>query len=123
MDVANVTSVNAAFDDIAQPHGRVGVLVANAELGANHPAVKVTEADWDDMTDVNARGLFFTAQAAGKITLELGSEFRRGVVERIPMGDVGTIADVAGAVIYLASDAAAIVNGIVLPVDGGWTAQ
>ncbi|MBT5865039.1 MAG: SDR family oxidoreductase, partial [Ilumatobacter sp.] len=43
--------------------------------------------------------------------------------ERIPMGTVGTIADVAGAVIYLASDAAALVNGVILPVDGGWTAQ
>ena len=46
-----------------------------------------------------------------------------GVVDRIPMGRVGTIADVAGAVVYLASDAGAMVNGSVVPVDGGWTAQ
>ena len=43
----------------------------------------------------------------------------RGVVERIPVGHVGTIADVSGAVIYLASEAGAMVNGAVLPVDGG----
>jgi hypothetical protein len=30
----------------------------------------VTEAVWDDMLDVNAKGLFFTAQAAGKMMLE-----------------------------------------------------
>jgi NAD(P)-dependent dehydrogenase (short-subunit alcohol dehydrogenase family) len=42
MDVADVGSINAAFDDIAQQHGRVDVLVANAGLGANHPAVDVT---------------------------------------------------------------------------------
>ena len=45
------------------------------------------------------------------------------VVDRIPMGHVGQIRDVAGAVIYLASDAGALVNGSVLAVDGGWTAQ
>lgn len=45
------------------------------------------------------------------------------VLARIPAGRVGTIADVAAAVIYLASDAAGLVTGTVLPVDGGWTAQ
>ena len=44
-------------------------------------------------------------------------------MSRIPAGRVGTIDDVAGAVIYLASDAAGLVTGTVLPVDGGWTAQ
>ena len=51
------------------------------------------------------------------------TEYRRAVVDRIPLGEVGTIADVAGAVVYLASDAGGMVNGAILPVDGGWTAQ
>ena len=50
-------------------------------------------------------------------------EYLREVVSRIPAGRVGTIDDVAGAVIYLASEAAGLVTGTVLPVDGGWTAQ
>ena len=49
--------------------------------------------------------------------------FKQFVLERIPMGHVGTVADVAGAVVYLASPAAAMVTGSCLKVDGGWTAQ
>lgn len=50
-------------------------------------------------------------------------EYLKGVLDRLPIGRVGTIADVAGAVIYLASPAGSMVNGAVLMVDGGWTAQ
>ncbi len=46
-----------------------------------------------------------------------------GVLAKLPIGKVGTINDVAAAVIYLASPAAAMVTGHVLHVDGGWTAQ
>ncbi len=49
--------------------------------------------------------------------------FLATVLERIPAGRVATTADVAAAVIYLASSAAAMVTGTVLIVDGGWTAQ
>jgi len=49
--------------------------------------------------------------------------YREGVPARLPIGRVGTITDVAGAVIELASPAAAVVTGTVLLVDGGWTAQ
>jgi len=48
-------------------------------------------------------------------------EFLADVLERIPVGRVGTTTDVAGAVIYLASPAASLVTGTVLVVDGGWT--
>jgi NAD(P)-dependent dehydrogenase (short-subunit alcohol dehydrogenase family) len=50
-------------------------------------------------------------------------EFLADVLERIPAGRVGTTADVAGAVLYLASPAASLVTGTVLVVDGGWTAR
>ena len=50
-------------------------------------------------------------------------EFAADVLARIPVGRFGTTADVAAAVLYLASPAAGLVTGTVLPVDGGWTAQ
>ncbi len=50
-------------------------------------------------------------------------EYLQNVLARLPIGRVGTITDVAAAVIYLASPAGALVTGTVLMVDGGWTAQ
>jgi NAD(P)-dependent dehydrogenase (short-subunit alcohol dehydrogenase family) len=49
--------------------------------------------------------------------------FRADVERRIPLGRLGRVEDVTGAVVYLASDAAALVTGTSLLVDGGWTAQ
>jgi NAD(P)-dependent dehydrogenase (short-subunit alcohol dehydrogenase family) len=48
--------------------------------------------------------------------------FRRDVVSRIPLGRIGNVEDVTGAIVYLASPAAALVTGTSLLVDGGWTA-
>lgn len=42
------------------------------------------------------------------------------ILERIPAGRWGRPADLAGATVFLASPASDYVNGIVLPVDGGW---
>ncbi|MEU6785752.1 SDR family oxidoreductase [Nonomuraea angiospora] len=44
----------------------------------------------------------------------------RAILDRIPAGRWGTADDLAGATVFLASDAAAYVHGTVLPVDGGW---
>ncbi|MEV0198313.1 SDR family oxidoreductase [Nonomuraea sp. NPDC050691] len=44
----------------------------------------------------------------------------RAILDRIPAGRWGTADDLAGATVFLASDAAAYVHGAVLPVDGGW---
>lgn len=42
---------------------------------------------------------------------------------RVPLGRLADESDVTGALVYLASDAAAYVTGAVLPVDGGWSAM
>jgi 2-deoxy-D-gluconate 3-dehydrogenase len=47
----------------------------------------------------------------------------RSILERIPAGRWGTPSDMAGAAIFLASAASDYVNGITLPVDGGWLAR
>lgn len=48
--------------------------------------------------------------------------FRQWVLDRIPIGRLGTVEEVASAVVFLASPAAALVTGSSLLVDGGWTA-
>ena len=50
------------------------------------------------------------------------AEFKQWVVDRIPLGRIGTIEEVANAVVFLASPAASLVTGSSLLVDGGWTA-
>jgi NAD(P)-dependent dehydrogenase (short-subunit alcohol dehydrogenase family) len=49
--------------------------------------------------------------------------FRTELLTRIPLGRVGEPVDVAGAVVFLASPAAALVTGATLLIDGGWTAR
>jgi NAD(P)-dependent dehydrogenase (short-subunit alcohol dehydrogenase family) len=49
--------------------------------------------------------------------------FREQVISKIALGRVGRVEDVMGAVLFLASDAAALVTGSALMVDGGWTAS
>ncbi len=48
--------------------------------------------------------------------------FRDHVQSRIALGRIGTLEDVMGAVLFLCSDASALVTGSALMVDGGWTA-
>jgi 2-deoxy-D-gluconate 3-dehydrogenase len=70
LDVANVASIEPTIQQIYKDFGRLDILMNNAGMGDNHPAVAVKESDWDPMFNVNAKGLFFVAQAAGKIMLE-----------------------------------------------------
>ena len=48
--------------------------------------------------------------------------FRDQVLSKIALGRVGRVEDVMGAVVFLASDASALMTGSALLLDGGWTA-
>ncbi len=50
-------------------------------------------------------------------------DFRAEIIASIPMGHLAQIDDVVGAVVFLASPAAAMITGASLVVDGGWTAR
>ena len=47
--------------------------------------------------------------------------FRQSVLNRIPLGRIGKPMEVAGAVVFLASDAASLITGDIMLIDGGWT--
>jgi 2-deoxy-D-gluconate 3-dehydrogenase len=76
-----------------------------------------------------ARGVNVNAIAPGYIAtdntqaLRADPERSRSILERIPAGRWGEPGDLAGAVVFLASDAARYVHGAVIPVDGGWLAR
>ncbi len=50
-------------------------------------------------------------------------EFRRDVLDRIALGRLGKTEDLMGAIVFLASPAAAMITGTSLLIDGGWTAR
>jgi NAD(P)-dependent dehydrogenase (short-subunit alcohol dehydrogenase family) len=50
-------------------------------------------------------------------------DFRRSVIDSIPLGRLGTPDDIVGAVLFLASPAASLITGESLRIDGGWTAR
>lgn len=73
-----------------------------------------------------AKGVNVNAIAPGYIATDINPELRadpavsKSFVDRIPAGRWGLPDDMAGAVVFLASEASSYVHGVVLPVDGGW---
>jgi len=49
--------------------------------------------------------------------------FKASVLSKIKLGRIGQVEDLMGAILFLASDAAALMTGSAIVVDGGWTAD
>ena len=73
--------------------------------------------------ELGSRGVTANVVAPGFIetdmTAELGEDLVKKYAEQIPLGRLGSVADIAGTVEFLASDAASYITGAVVPVDGG----
>lgn len=94
-----------------------------ATKGGVNQLTRVLALEWSARgVTVNAVGPTFIYTPGTAERLD-NPDYLQGVLNRLPIGHVGTIADVAGAVIYLASPAGGMVSGTLLLVDGGWTAQ
>ncbi|HEY9055149.1 MAG TPA: SDR family oxidoreductase [Rectinemataceae bacterium] len=99
-----------------------GESVYCASKGGLNMLTKALAAEWAGRgVTVNAVGPTFVRTPGTAERLD-DPEFLASVLERIPRGRVATIDDVAQAVAFLASDAADMITGTLLLVDGGWTA-
>lgn len=111
---------NASINAIA------GVLGADAYTAAKGGLVSLTRAlavEWGPKnirTNCICPGPIDTPMISALLGTE---EFRTAMTTSIPQGRVGRAEEVARVAVFLASDDASYLNGVILPVDGGWFAK
>jgi 3-oxoacyl-[acyl-carrier protein] reductase len=116
---------------LKQRSGRIVTITSVVGLGgnagqANYAASKAGLIGFTKSVarEVASRGITANAIAPGFIETDMTSAMtdkaKEAVLGGIPLGRVGRPEDVAGAALYLVSDAAAYVTGQVLAVDGGF---
>ncbi len=98
-------AVNVLTKGLANIHGRHGIRINAVAPGP------IESERYERIVSANAR---YAAQTGGAA--------RSGVAAAAPLGERGQPADIADAVMFLASDRARHITGIVLQVDGGGTA-
>lgn len=182
-DISNSDSVTRMIQDVVGEFGRVDVLVNNAGIWKEGPIASISNAQIDEMIDINLKSLFYCCRAAaphlkqtkGSIINIASTAGQRGeafhshyaatkgatisftkslapeligdgirvncvapgwvdtdmsrdalaapdanrYIDLIPMGRAGTPEEIAGAIVFLASDWATFITGEILNVNGG----
>ena len=121
---------------IAQGRGRIINIASMLTFqgGIRVPSSPAAKAGIGGLTKLLANecakhGLSVNAIAPGYIAtnntaaLQADEARNAAILDRIPAGRWGDAADLGGAAVFLASDAAAYVQGHILAVDGGWLAR
>lgn len=70
LNVKEQASIDAMVAAVLKESGRIDILVNNAGVNIPRAALDVTEQDWDNVVDVNLKGVFFTSQAVGRVMVK-----------------------------------------------------
>ncbi|PCR90894.1 SDR family NAD(P)-dependent oxidoreductase [Natrinema ejinorense] len=111
--------------NVASVGGLVGLPRQHPYVASKHGLVGLTKSmslDWAPDVRVNAvaPGYVSTELTAD---LEENDRLRQSIVDRTPLDRFAEPSEIAGPVVFLASEAAGYVTGSVLAADGGWTAR
>jgi NAD(P)-dependent dehydrogenase (short-subunit alcohol dehydrogenase family) len=126
LEASNRRDCGGAIVNISSQMGRVGAPLRTVYCMTKHAVEGLTKAMAVELAPLNIR---VNAVAPTFIDTPMTApflakpEFREWVTSRIPLGRLGTPAEVAAAVVFLASPASSLITGASLAVDGGWTAQ
>lgn len=125
----------AALPHLVKSRGNIVFTASIASLGAMAGGTAYTASKHGVAGLVNQlacefapQGVRVNAVAPGAIRTPLvdsvaNPDLEAMIIARTPMGRLGLAEEIAGPVLFLASDAASYVNGSVLRVDGGWRSQ
>jgi NAD(P)-dependent dehydrogenase (short-subunit alcohol dehydrogenase family) len=69
-DVTKVSQIEATFSRIAAEHQAIDILLNSAGVNVQQRGEEVTEEAWDKVLGINAKGVFFCCQAAGRKMME-----------------------------------------------------
>ncbi len=112
--------------NVSSQMGHVGAPRRTVYCATKHAVEGLTKAMSVELAPYNVRvnsvAPTFIETPMTKPFLE-DDAFRADTLSRIPLGRLGRVEDVTGAVLFLASPAAGLITGASLLVDGGWTAQ
>jgi NAD(P)-dependent dehydrogenase (short-subunit alcohol dehydrogenase family) len=71
-DVTDQMQVQSSFERIATDFGGVDILINNAGISLRHNFLDITAEEWNRVLAVNLTGVFYVAQAAARIMVEIG---------------------------------------------------
>ncbi|WP_373356471.1 SDR family NAD(P)-dependent oxidoreductase [Pseudoroseicyclus sp. CXY001] len=112
--------------NISSQMGHVGGPERSVYAASKHALEGMTKAmaiEWGPAgIRVNTLCPTFIRTPLGEQTLQ-NPQARDWVLSKIKLGRVGEVEDIMGGVVFLASDASALVTGTHLLIDGGWTAE
>lgn len=108
------------ISSMASHYGIPNVVAYTAAKSAVEGMTRALAVEWSGSgVRINCIAPGFIATAMSSKALDNDPERKRRVIARTPLGTLGDPEDVANAALFLASDQAKFVTGIVLPVDGG----
>jgi 3-oxoacyl-[acyl-carrier protein] reductase len=114
-DVTKKAEVYAVIDEAVKAFGTVDILVNNAGVDSFFPLMKLREEAWDKIMNVNVKGYYLFAQAAGRVMMRK----KRGSIVQISSGAARMANPYSGA--YCTSKAAVEHLTRVLAVELGYS--
>ena len=112
--------------NISSQMGHVGAARRSVYCASKHAMEGFTKAMAIELAPhnirVNSLGPTFLETPLTRPFFE-NAAFKAEVLSKIKLGRIGQLGDITGAIVFLASDASALMTGSALVVDGGWTAE